>query len=122
MTLAAFRVPSFRFQWSSDLLTSWAFEMETLVLGWYVLVNTGSVLWLTAFGSLQFLGTLASPGFGGAYLAVRCLFGARDLDRLGALRWIGEYATARLFTPDPPPTTPSTRSRGRSSTRRSARR
>jgi MFS family permease len=64
LTLAAFRVRSFRFQWSSDLLTSWAFEMETLILGWYVMVNTGSVLWLTAFGSLQFLGTLVSPMFG----------------------------------------------------------
>ena len=42
---------------------------------------------------------MAPPGFGGAYLAVRCLFGARDLDRLGALRWIGEHDTARLFTP-----------------------
>ena len=64
MTLAAFRVRSFRFQWPADLLTSWAFEMETLILGWYVLVNTGSVLWLTAFGSVQFLGTLAAPMFG----------------------------------------------------------
>jgi len=62
--LAAFRIRSFRFQWSADLLTSWAFEMETIVLGWYVMVHTGSVLWLTAFGSLQFLGTLAAPMFG----------------------------------------------------------
>src|SRR5437879_2525609 len=38
--------------------------METLILGWYVMVNTGSVLLLTAFGSLQFLGTLAAPMFG----------------------------------------------------------
>jgi hypothetical protein len=38
--------------------------METLVLGWYVMVHTGSVLMLTAFGSLQFLGTLAAPMFG----------------------------------------------------------
>ena len=64
MIPAAFRVRSFRFQWSADLLTSWAFEMETVVLGWYVMVNTGSVLLLTAFGSLQFLGTLAAPMFG----------------------------------------------------------
>jgi Major Facilitator Superfamily len=64
LTLAAFRIRSFRFQWSADLLTSWAFEMETLVLGWYVMVHTGSVLWLTAFASLQFLGTLAAPMFG----------------------------------------------------------
>jgi MFS family permease len=62
--LAAFRIRSFRFQWSADLLTSWAFEMEALVLGWYVMVNTGSVLMLTAFASLQFLGTLAAPMFG----------------------------------------------------------
>jgi len=62
--LAAFRIRSFRFQWSADLLTSWAFEMETIILGWYVMVHTGSVLWLTAFGSLQFLGTLAAPMFG----------------------------------------------------------
>jgi MFS family permease len=64
LTIAAFRVRSFRFQWPADLLTSWAFEMETIVLGWYVMVHTGSVLWLTAFGSLQFLGTLAAPMFG----------------------------------------------------------
>jgi len=62
--LAAFRVKSFRFQWPVDLLTSWAFEMEALTLGWYVMTQTGSVLMLTAFGSLQFLGTLAAPGFG----------------------------------------------------------
>ena len=62
--LAAFRVRSFRFQWPADLLTSCAFEMETIVLGWYVMVQTGSVLWLTAFGSVQFFGTLAAPMFG----------------------------------------------------------
>jgi hypothetical protein len=59
-----FRVRSFRFQLPADLLTSWAFEMETIILGWYVLVHTGSVLLLTAFASLQFLGTLAAPMFG----------------------------------------------------------
>jgi Major Facilitator Superfamily len=60
----AFRVRSFRFQWPADLVTSWAFEMETIILGWYVMVNTGSVLWVTGFGSLQSLGTLAAPMFG----------------------------------------------------------
>ena len=64
MIPAAFRVRSFRFQMPADLLTSWAFEMEMLVLGWYVMVNTGSVLLLTAFASLQQLGTLAAPMFG----------------------------------------------------------
>jgi len=62
--LAPFRVRSFRFQWPADLLTSWAFEMEGVILGWFVLVSTGSVLALAIFGSLQFLGTLISPFFG----------------------------------------------------------
>jgi MFS family permease len=62
--LAPFTVRSFRFQWPADLLTSWAFEMETLILGWYVLVETGSVLLLTVFGALQFFGTLISPLLG----------------------------------------------------------
>ncbi|GIS91074.1 MAG: hypothetical protein CM1200mP20_11150 [Pseudomonadota bacterium] len=30
------------FQFGSDLLNSWAFEMETLILGWFVLVTTDS--------------------------------------------------------------------------------
>ena len=64
LTFAPLRVRSFRFQWPADLLTSWAFEMETLILGWYVMVGTGSVLLLTTFGSLQQLGTLAAPMFG----------------------------------------------------------
>lgn len=62
--LAPFQVRSFRFQWPADLLASWAFEMEGVILGWFVLVSTGSVLALALFGSLQFLGTLISPFFG----------------------------------------------------------
>ena len=42
--LAPFRVRSFRFQWTADLATSWAFEMETLILGWYILAATGSAI------------------------------------------------------------------------------
>jgi MFS family permease len=38
--------------------------METLILGWYVLVATGSVLLLTVFASLQFIGTLIAPMVG----------------------------------------------------------
>lgn len=38
--------------------------METLILGWYVLVETGSVLMLTVFASLQYIGTLFAPMFG----------------------------------------------------------
>src|ERR1700759_614500 len=56
--LAPFRIRSYRFQWPADLLTSWAFEMETLVLGWYVLVETNSVVMLTVFGALLYGGTL----------------------------------------------------------------
>lgn len=63
-TLAPFRTKSFRFQWPADLATSWAFEMEVLILGWYVLVETQSVLLLTLFGSLQYGGTLIAPMFG----------------------------------------------------------
>lgn len=62
--LAPFGVRSFRFQWPADLAASWAFDMETLILGWYVLVETESVLLLTLFASLQYLGTLLAPMFG----------------------------------------------------------
>ena len=62
--LSPFEIRSFRFQWPADLATSWAFEMETIILGWYMLVETGSVLWLTVFGAVQYLGTLVSPLFG----------------------------------------------------------
>src|SRR4029453_5927900 len=61
---AAFRVRGFRFQGPADLLTSPALEMRTVILGLYVIVQTGSVLLPTAFGSLLLLGTLASPMFG----------------------------------------------------------
>jgi predicted MFS family arabinose efflux permease len=57
-------VRSFRFQWPADLATSWAFEMEALILGWYVLTTTGSVQQLVVFGSLAWLGALFSPFFG----------------------------------------------------------
>ena len=59
-----FKVKSFRFQWPADLMTSWAFEMEILMLGWYVIVETQSVLSLTLFASLQWLGTLLAPYLG----------------------------------------------------------
>jgi MFS family permease len=59
-----FRVRSFRFQWPADLATSWAFEMETIVLGWFILVDSGSVMMLVVFGALQYLGSLVSPMFG----------------------------------------------------------
>jgi predicted MFS family arabinose efflux permease len=86
--LASFRVRSYRFQWPADLATSWAFEMETLILGWYVLVETGSVFLLTVFASLQHIGTLIAPMFG----VVGDRIGARNL--LCAMRAI--YALLAL--------------------------
>src|SRR5579884_4444752 len=62
--LAPFSVRSFRFQFPADLATSWGIEMENLVLGWYILVETGSVLVLTLFWALLYLGTLLAPVFG----------------------------------------------------------
>jgi predicted MFS family arabinose efflux permease len=73
--LAPFRIRNYRFQWPADLLTSWAFEMETLILGWYVLVETGSVLLLTVLASLNYVGTLIAPMFG----VVGDRIGHRDL-------------------------------------------
>ena len=60
----SFQVKSFRYQWPADLATSWAFEMETILLGWYILSTSGSVLMLVVYGSLQYLGSLFSPVFG----------------------------------------------------------
>ena len=70
-----FRVRSFRFQWPADLATSWAFEMETLILGWYVLSTTGSVQQLVVLGALAWLGSLFAPFFGilGDRIGVRAL-------------------------------------------------
>ena len=62
--LAPFGVRSFRFQWPADFAASWAFEMDALILGWYVLTATGSVEQLVAFGALTWLGALFSPFFG----------------------------------------------------------
>jgi predicted MFS family arabinose efflux permease len=38
--------------------------MEVLILGWYILVETGSVVILSIFGSMMFIGTLVAPMFG----------------------------------------------------------
>ena len=62
--LAPFRIRSFRFQWGSDVTTSSGFEMENLILGWYVLVQTGSPFLLAVVAALQYGGTLLAPGLG----------------------------------------------------------
>jgi MFS family permease len=90
--LAPFRIRNYRFQWPSDLLTSWAFEMETLILGWYVLVETGSVLLLTLFAALNYTGTLIAPVFG----VIGDRIGHRDL--LAAMRASYAVLAATLMT------------------------
>ena len=90
--LAPFRIRNYRFQWPADLLTSWAFEMETLILGWYVLVETGSVLLLTLFASLNYVGTLIAPMFG----VVGDRIGHRDL--LAMMRAIYAVLAGTLMT------------------------
>ena len=62
--LAPFTVRSFRYQWGSDVTTSSGFEMENLILGWYVLVQTGSPFLLAVVAALQYGGTLLAPGLG----------------------------------------------------------
>ena len=85
---APFKVRSFRYQWTADLATSWAFEMEILVLGWYVFVESGSVLLLVIYGALQYTGALISPflGIAGDRVGYRILFMiTRGLYALAAL-------------------------------------
>ena len=89
--LAPFEVPSFRFQWPADLATSFAFEMETLILGWYVLVETRSVFMLTVFASLLYVGTLFAPMFGVAGDRI----GHRNL--LSAMRGVYAACAATLM-------------------------
>ena len=90
--LAPFRIRNYRFQWPADLLTSWAFEMETLVLGWYVMVETGSVLLLTVLASLNYVGTLIAPMFG----VIGDRIGHRDL--LAAMRACYAVLAGTLMT------------------------
>ncbi len=60
----AFSIRSFRFQWTADAFSTWAAEMETLILGWYLLVETNSPLLVGVLGALRFGGTLISPIYG----------------------------------------------------------
>lgn len=66
--------------------------METIILGWYVLVQTGSVLLLTLFASLNYTGTLVAPLFG----VIGDRIGHRDL--LAAMRASYAALAATLLT------------------------
>lgn len=97
--LAPFRTRSFRYQWPADLITAWALEMETLILGWYILVESGSVLLLTVYGALMFVGTLLSPVLGtlGDRLGLRRVLATMRLCYAllaGVILWLA--ATGRL--------------------------
>ncbi|MCB1740769.1 MAG: MFS transporter [Gammaproteobacteria bacterium] len=61
---SVFRIRSYRYQWLADLLTSWAFEMEILILGWFVLVRTDSPFLVSLLGAMHYGGTLLSPVIG----------------------------------------------------------
>ena len=92
--LAPFATRSFRYQWPADLCTAWALEMETLILGWYVLVESGSVVLLTVFGALQFVGTLVSPVLGtvGDRIGLRNLLPGVDPQLLQQFAWFTPLA------------------------------
>lgn len=98
--LGAFRVSSFRYQFSADLLTAWAIEMEVLVLGWYVLTETNSPFLLALIGVARFGGTLITPFLGA--LADRLprkhmLLAARGLFALLALGLAGLALSGQLM-------------------------
>src|SRR5258707_8674795 len=66
--------------------------METLILGWYVMVETGPLLLLTLFASLGYVGTLIAPLFG----VVGDRIGHRDL--LAMMRATYAVLAATLMT------------------------
>jgi predicted MFS family arabinose efflux permease len=99
--LAPFRVKSFRFQFPADLSTSWGIEMENLVLGWYILVETGSVLLLSLFWALQYLGTLLAPLFGmvGDRIGHRAILCAMRIIYVALALTMTALAMTRTLTP-----------------------
>ena len=66
----------------------------TAVLGWYVMVETGSVLLLTVLASLNYAGTLIAPVFG----MIGDRMGHRDL--LAAMRFAYTILAATIMTLD----------------------
>ncbi|MSQ34227.1 MAG: MFS transporter [Dehalococcoidia bacterium] len=60
----SFRIRSFRYQWSADAVSVWASEMENLVLGWYIIAETGSAFQTGLLAALRFGGTLIAPLYG----------------------------------------------------------
>jgi predicted MFS family arabinose efflux permease len=61
---ASFAIPSYRYQWFSDGFSVWGAEMETIILAWYVLVQTDSGFLTAVVAALRFGGTLVAPFVG----------------------------------------------------------
>jgi len=61
--LRSFQVRNYRFLWASSTSVRFAEQMQLLVLSWFVVTGTESLLLLGLFGALRFSGTL----FGAAY-------------------------------------------------------
>lgn len=96
---------SFRFQFVADLCVAWALEMEVLILGWYVLVETDSPFLLALIGVARFGGTLLTPFLGSIadslprksmLIAVRGLFSVVAFALMG-LAWAGLLAPWQAF-------------------------
>jgi len=62
--LRSFRGRDFRYLWASDALQGWADQMESVVLGWFVLTETDSPFLVGLFAALRFTGTIFAPFFG----------------------------------------------------------
>ncbi len=60
----SFKRRNFRFFIASESLTRIGDQIETVVLAWVVLVETGQPALLGVFAALRFLGTLIAPVFG----------------------------------------------------------
>lgn len=99
--LAPFQVRGYRFLWTADLLTASAIEMEVLILGWYVLTTTGSVVMLTLLGSVHYIGTLVAPvaGMIGDRIGLRPLLVAMRLFYLALALALTGLAVTDQLTP-----------------------
>lgn len=82
-------------------MTASAIEMEVLILGWYVLTTTGSVLLLTMLGGVQYIGTTVAPiaGMLGDRVGLRRLLVAMRLVYLSLAMLLAVLAYTGQLTP-----------------------
>lgn len=62
--LASFAITGYRRLWLADMFSTWGAEMEVIILGWYVLVQSDSAFLVSVIGALRFGGTLIAPAAG----------------------------------------------------------